>query len=59
MSWEHARQKFERLAARAVEPELAAELAEAVWALDDLETRDLTVILTRAGTHATTEGALR
>jgi 2-methylcitrate dehydratase len=59
MSWERARQKFERLAARAVEPELAAELAETVVALDELETRDLTAILTRARTHATTEGALR
>jgi 2-methylcitrate dehydratase len=59
MSWEHARQKFEWLAAEAVEPELAAELAEAVYALDELETRDLTAILARAGARATTEGALR
>ena len=59
MSWQHARQKFERLVARAVEPEVAAELAEAVGALDGLETRDLTAILTRAGTRATTEGVLR
>ena len=59
MSWERARQKFERLAAQAVEPELAAELAEAVWALDELETRDLTAILARAGARATTQGALR
>jgi len=59
MSWQHARQKFERLVARAVEPEVAAELAEAVRALDELETRDLTAILTRAGTRATTEGVLR
>src|SRR5688500_9572335 len=49
MSWERARQKFERLAAEAVETKLAAELAEAVWALDELETRDLTMILARAG----------
>jgi 2-methylcitrate dehydratase len=59
MSWERARQKFERLAARAVEPELAAELAEAVSALEELETRDLTAILARAGARATTEGAVR
>jgi 2-methylcitrate dehydratase len=59
MSWEHARQKFERLASRAVEPELAAELAEAVWALDELETCELTAILMRARPRATTEGALR
>lgn len=49
MSWKPARQKFERLAAGAVEPELGAELAETVWALDELQTRDLTAILARAG----------
>ena len=59
MSWERAREKFERLAAGAVEPELAAELAETVWALDELETRDLTAILARAGARETTKGALR
>jgi 2-methylcitrate dehydratase len=59
MSWELARQKFERLAARAVEPELATELAEAVLTLDELETRELTAILARAGARATTEGAVR
>jgi hypothetical protein len=59
MSWDRARQKFERLAARAVEPELAAELADAVWALDELETRDLTEVLAHAGARARTEGALR
>jgi 2-methylcitrate dehydratase len=59
MSWERARQKFERLAAGAVETDFAAELAEAVSALDELETRDLTAILARAGAHVTTEGAVR
>jgi 2-methylcitrate dehydratase len=59
MSWERVRQKFERLAAGAVEPELAAELAETVWALDELQTRDLTAILERTGALATTEGAVR
>jgi 2-methylcitrate dehydratase len=59
MSWGRARQKFERLSAQAVEPELAAELAEAVWALEELKARDLTAILARAATRATTEGALR
>jgi hypothetical protein len=60
MSWEDARQKFELLASRAVEPALAAELAETVWTLDELETRDLTTILARAGTRATKrEGAVR
>jgi 2-methylcitrate dehydratase len=55
MSWERAREKFEGLVAPAVEPELAAELAEAVWRLDELETRNLTAILARAAT----EGAFR
>jgi 2-methylcitrate dehydratase len=60
MSWDDARQKFELLAARAVEPGLAAELAETVLELDKLETRDLTTILARAGARATTkEGAAR
>jgi 2-methylcitrate dehydratase len=59
MSWERARQKFERLAAAAVEPELAAELAETVRALDELQTRDLTAILARAGARETTKGAAR
>ena len=45
MSWQQAREKFERLAARAVEPELAAELADAVAVLDELEARDLTQAL--------------
>lgn len=60
MGWDDARHKFELLAARAVEPELASELAETVSALEELETRDLTTILSRAGTRATTsEGAVR
>jgi 2-methylcitrate dehydratase len=59
MSWKRARQKFERLAAHAVEPELAEELAETVWALDELDTRDLTAALARATTRASTEGAVR
>jgi 2-methylcitrate dehydratase len=58
MSWEHARQKFERVSASAVEPELAAELAEAVWTLDEIETRDLTAILSRAGVRETRKGAV-
>jgi 2-methylcitrate dehydratase len=59
MSWERAREKFERLAAQAVEPELAAELADAVAALEELETRDLTALLARAGERETTKGAVR
>jgi 2-methylcitrate dehydratase len=48
MSWEQARQKFERLATRSARPELAAELAEAVSGLEQLQTRELTGILSRA-----------
>jgi len=58
MSWENASQKFERLAETRVEPELATELIGAVAALDALETRDLTELLERAGTHET-KGAIR
>jgi len=58
MSWERAREKFERLSGDALEPERAAELAEAVAALDELETRDLTVLLARAGVRETTKGAV-
>jgi 2-methylcitrate dehydratase len=56
MSRERARQKFGRLAEK-VEPGLAAELADTVWALDELETRDLTALLLRAGVRETTKGA--
>jgi 2-methylcitrate dehydratase len=59
MRWEHARAKFERLAAAQLEPRHAAELAETVSALDELETRDLTTILARAGVRETTKGAVR
>jgi 2-methylcitrate dehydratase len=58
MDWEHAKAKFDRLAL-GVEPTLAAELAEAVRALDELETRDLTTLLARAGARETTKGAVR
>jgi 2-methylcitrate dehydratase len=59
MSWARAREKFERLAAAAVEPEQAAELADAVAALDEIETHDLTAVLARAGTRVLTKGAAR
>jgi len=59
MSWRRAREKFERLAAAAVGPEDAAELADAVATLDELETRDLTALLAHAGTRTLTEGAAR
>ena len=57
MTWQRAREKFERLAAAAVEPEHAAELADAVADLDELETRDLTALLAPAGTRVATKGA--
>lgn len=41
MSFERAREKFERLAARAIEPQPAAELAGTVAALDELDAREL------------------
>jgi 2-methylcitrate dehydratase len=65
MSWERAREKFERLAAGRVEPELAAQIAEAVAVLDELKTRDLTTLLARTGArddakeHPMTKGTVR
>ena len=49
MGWEGARDKFERLVTARIEPPLVTELAEAVEALDELETHDLTTLLARAG----------
>jgi len=45
MSWQRAREKFERLADAAAGSELAAELADAIAALDELDARDLTGVL--------------
>jgi 2-methylcitrate dehydratase len=45
MSWQQAREKFERLADATGETELAGELADAVVALDELDTRELTGVL--------------
>jgi 2-methylcitrate dehydratase len=59
MSWDQAQEKFERLAAAAIEPELAAELAAAVATLDDLETGDLTSLLAHTSERETTKGATR
>jgi len=59
MSWERVREKFARLAAGRVEPDLAAELAETVAVLDELQTRDLTTLLARARARETTEGAVQ
>jgi 2-methylcitrate dehydratase len=57
MSFERAREKFDRLAAPAAGPGLGAEIADAVANLDELQTRDLTALLGRAGRRATTKGA--
>jgi 2-methylcitrate dehydratase len=59
MTWQRAREKFELLAAATVEPEHAAELADAVAALDELETRDLTALLAPVGARVMTKGAAR
>jgi 2-methylcitrate dehydratase len=57
MSWARAREKFERLTADALEPEHAAQLADAIAVLDELQTHDLTALLTGAGVRETTKGA--
>jgi 2-methylcitrate dehydratase len=59
MSWQRARSKFERLAEGRTESALLAELAEAVLVLDELETRELTALLARAGVGETSKGAAR
>ena len=59
MSWTRVREKFERLAAGRVEPLLATELVEAVSALEELETRDLTTLLEGAGVAKATKAAVR
>jgi 2-methylcitrate dehydratase len=59
MSWERAREKFDRLASAALEPEEAAELADGVASLDELDARDLAALLARAGGRETTKGAMR
>jgi 2-methylcitrate dehydratase len=58
MSWACAHEKYQRLATERVGPELATELADAVGALDELETRDLTELLRRTGAPTMT-GAIR
>jgi 2-methylcitrate dehydratase len=57
MGWARARQKFEGLGA-GLDPGLRAELADAVSSLDELETRDLTALLARAGAPETVKGAV-
>ena len=49
MSWDGRGRSSSASPRDALEPELAAELAAAVAALDELETRDLTTLLARAG----------
>jgi len=49
MSWQRAKDKFDRLVAGRLEPHLALKLSETVAALDDLQTADLTTLLARAG----------
>jgi 2-methylcitrate dehydratase len=59
MSWARAREKFDGLAEGAAEPELVAEIADTVAALDELDARDLAALLARAGGRETTKGAMR
>jgi 2-methylcitrate dehydratase len=59
MSWERALEKFERLAEGKIAAKLATELAEVIADLDELDTRDLTTLLARAGTRETTKGAVQ
>jgi 2-methylcitrate dehydratase len=59
MSWERARQKFERLAAPRIGAELLGGLADVVADLEELETRDLTALLEGAGAREATKGEVR
>jgi 2-methylcitrate dehydratase len=59
MSWKRAQEKFERLTANVLEHESASELPDAIAALDELETRDLTLLLSRTRVRETTKGATR
>jgi 2-methylcitrate dehydratase len=59
MSWERARQKFERLAGPRIGAELLAELNGVVADLDERKARDLTALLERAGARELTKGAVR
>jgi 2-methylcitrate dehydratase len=58
MGWDRVQEKFERLAAERVEPEFTTKLVETVDRLDEFRTRDLTMLLARAGARATTQGAV-
>jgi 2-methylcitrate dehydratase len=59
MSWERARQKFERLAGPRVGAELLAELSGVVADLDERKARDLTALLERARARELTGGEVR
>jgi 2-methylcitrate dehydratase len=56
MSWERARQKFDRLAGPRVGAEFLAELADVVADLDERKARDLTALLERTRTREPTRG---
>jgi 2-methylcitrate dehydratase len=47
MTWDRAREKFDRLSASHAAADLRGEIAEAVLHLEDLATGDLTVLLSR------------
>jgi 2-methylcitrate dehydratase len=49
MSWQRAKNKFDRLVAGRLDPTIALKLSETVAALDNLQTADLTALLARAG----------
>jgi 2-methylcitrate dehydratase len=49
MSWQRAKDKFDRLVAGRLEQRIALRLSETVAALDDLQTADLTTLLARTG----------
>jgi 2-methylcitrate dehydratase len=49
MSWQRAKDKFDRLVAGRLDPTIALKLSETVAALDNLQTADLTALLARAG----------
>ena len=51
MSWQRAKDKFNRLVAGRLDPDIAFELSETVAALDELQTADLTALLRRGLAH--------
>jgi 2-methylcitrate dehydratase len=57
MSWQRAKDKYDRLVEGRLEPRLALKLSETVAALDDAQTADLTALLARAGAQTGAAGA--